>query len=265
MCLLFFFLLLREKKLITMSELTGKSRPVNPNVSVDCVIIGYDGEQLSILLVSQKDHEEKNASCAMKLPGSLIYNDEDLDEAAQRVLHELTGLTNVAMFQFHAFGSKDRTRNPKDVNWLTRFHQLASDVERIVTVGYFSMLKIHSRLEPLSPRYEACWVPWKEVGELAFDHNEIITCAVKYVREYVESNPIVLFNLLPRKFTASELRHLYEVVYDRSYDVRNFHKKISMMDYVLPLEERQSGVAHRAARYYRFDKVKYNRSFRKIN
>lgn len=249
-----------------MCNIDKNSRSINPNISVDCVIFGYDGKQLSILLVSQTEKEPDGSLSAMKLPGSLIYNDEDLDESAQRVLYELTGLKNVTMLQFHTFGSKDRTRrNPRDVKWLTRFHELSSDVERIVTVGYLAMLKMGPRFVTLSPRYEACWVPVKEVGELAFDHNEIIGRAIEYVRQYAENHPAMLFGLLSRKFTAAELRHLFEVVYDRVYDVRNFHKKIAMMDYVVPLEEKQVGVAHRAARYYRFDKVKYNQSFRKIN
>lgn len=248
-----------------MENAGEKERSVNPNVSVDCVILGYDGTKLGLLLVRQIERERNETHHTMKLPGSLIYNEEDLDTAAKRVLYELTGLKNVPMFQFHTFGSKDRTRNPKDVKWLTRFHRLASDVERIVTVGYFAMLKINSRLKMLSPYYEACWVPLDEVGELAFDHNQILECALTYVRQYAENNPLVLFELLPKKFTISELRGLFEVLYDRVYDVRNFHKKVTVMEYVVPLEERQKGVAHRAARYYRFDRVRYHKSFRKIN
>lgn len=248
-----------------MDNTDEEHRSVNSNVSVDCVILGYDGEKLGTLLVRQIERNADEGNYTMKLPGSLIYNDEDLDEAAKRVLYELTGLKSVPLFQFHTFGSKDRTRNPKDVKWLTRFHQLASDVERIVTVGYFAMLKINPRSKILSSHYEAGWVPLDKVEELAFDHNQIIAYAVRYVRQYAENNPNVLFELLPKKFTIAELRRLFEVLYARAYDVRNFHKKIAMMDYVVPLEERQKGVAHRAARYYRFDKVKYNKSFRKIN
>ena len=102
------------------------------------------------------------------------------------------------------------------------------------------------------------WVPVKDVGELAFDHNQILEASLAYVRQYVENSPAVLFDLLPRKFTAAQLRRLYEIVYDRSFDVRNFHKRISMMKYVVPLEEKEQGVSHRAARYYRFDRVIYN-------
>ena len=102
-------------------------------------------------------------------------------------------------------------------------------------------------------------MPVKEVKELAFDHKQIVEEALAYIRQYVENTPSSLFTLLPRKFTASQLRALYEVIYDREFDVRNFHKKIALMDYVVPLEEKERGVAHRAARYYRFDRVIYNK------
>ena len=211
-----------------------KNTPLaNNHISVDCVVIGFDGEQLKVLLVKRAGEDNGEVYHDMKLPGSLIYMDEDLDEAAQRVLYELTGLKNVNLMQFKAFGSKNRTSNPKDVRWLERAMQ--SRVERIVTIAYLSMVKI------------------------AFDHNLIIKEAMTYIRQFVEFNPSMLFELLPRKFTAAQLRTLFELVYDKVVDVRNFHKKIAMMEYVVPLEEKQQGVAHRAARYYKFDKKIYNK------
>lgn len=130
---------------------------INPHVSVDCVVLGFDGEHLKVLLVKQTGHEESGYYNNMKLPGSLIYNDEDLDEAAQRVLYELTGLNELHLIQFRAFGSKNRTNNPKDIKWLERFHQLNQKVERIVTITYLTMVKIDKKLTHLSDRYEACW------------------------------------------------------------------------------------------------------------
>ena len=201
-----------------------KNTPLaNNHISVDCVVIGFDGEQLKVLLVKRAGEDNGEVYHDMKLPGSLIYMDEDLDEAAQRVLYELTGLKNVNLMQFKAFGSKNRTSNPKDVRWLERAMQ--SRVERIVTI----------------------------------DHNLIIKEAMTYIRQFVEFNPSMLFELLSRKFTAAQLRTLFELVYDKVVDVRNFHKKIAMMEYVVPLEEKQQGVAHRAARYYKFDKKIYNK------
>lgn len=229
----------------------------NNHISVDCVVIGFDGEQLKVLLINRIGEENGKVYRDMKLPGSLIYMDEDLDEAAQRVLCELTGLKNVNLMQFKAFGSKNRTSNPKDVHWLERAMQ--SRVERIVTIAYLSMVKIDRALDKNLDDHQACWIALKDVMTLAFDHNLIIKEALVYIRQYVEINPSALFDLLPRKFTASQLRTLYELIYSKPIDVRNFHKKIAMMEYVVPLEEKQQGVAHRAARYYRFDKKIYNK------
>ncbi len=229
----------------------------NNHISVDCVVIGFDGEQIRVLLIKRMGEEEGEIFHDMKLPGSLIYMDEDLDEAAARVLNELTGLKNVNLVQFKAFGSKDRTKNPKDVHWLERA-QLAK-VERIVTVAYLSLVKIDRTLNRNLDSFQACWVALSDIKSLAFDHNLIICEAVSYIRQYVETNPAALFDLLPRKFTAAQFRILYELIYGKSIDVRNFHKKISQLEYVVPLEEKEQGVAHRAARYYRFDKKIYNK------
>lgn len=229
----------------------------NNHISVDCVVIGFDGDQLKVLLIRRVGEEEGEVFHDMKLPGSLIYMDEDLDGAAQRVLNELTGVRNVNLVQFKAFGSKDRTKDPRDVHWLECAIQ--SRVERIVTIAYLSLVKIDRTLNRDLNNLQACWVALQDIKDLAFDHNLIIKEALIYIRQYVEVNPSALFDLLPRKFTASQLRTLYELIYDREIDVRNFHKKIALMEYVVPLEERQQGVAHRAARYYRFDKKIYNK------
>lgn len=232
----------------------------NNHISVDCVVVGFDGDRLKVLLIKRVGDDEGLDFHDMKLPGSLIYKDEDLDGAAMRVLSELTGLKNVDLIQFKAFGSKNRTSNPKDVRWLERAQK--AQVESIVTIAYLALVKIDRALSRNLETFQADWVALDDIQDLAFDHNLIIKEALVYIRQYVESNPAALFELLPRKFTASQLRTLYELIYNKTIDVRNFHKKIALMDYVLPLEERQQGVAHRAARYYRFDKKLYNKTRR---
>ena len=246
-----------------MQNIEQKTPLANNHISVDCVVIGFDGEQLKVLLIKRAGEEEGEIFHDMKLPGSLIYMDEDLDEAAKRVLNELTGLKNVNLMQFKAFGSKNRTKDPKDVHWLERAMQ--SRVERIVTIAYLSLVKIDRALNRDLDDYQASWVAMPDIKALAFDHNLIIKEAITYVRQYVEFNPSSLFDLLPRKFTASQLRTLYELVYDKQYDVRNFHKKMTAMEYVVQTDEVETGVNHRAARYYRFDKVKYNKLHSKFN
>lgn len=257
MILSVYALYLHHYKEVNMQNIQTKIPLANNHISVDCVVIGFDGEQLKVLLVKRAGEENGEVYHDMKLPGSLIYMDEDLDEAAQRVLYELTGLKNVNLMQFKAFGSKNRTSNPKDVRWLERAMQ--SKVERIVTIAYLSMVKIDRTLDKNLDDHQACWIALKDIKTLAFDHNLIIREAMTYIRQFVEFNPSMLFELLPRKFTAAQLRTLFELVYDKSVDVRNFHKKIAMMEYVVPLEEKQQGVAHRAARYYKFDKKIYNK------
>ena len=229
----------------------------NNHISVDCVVVGFDGERLRVLLLRRIGEDSGEVFHDMKLPGSLIYMDEDLDGAAMRVLNELTGFKNVNLMQFKAFGSKDRTKNPKDVRWLERAEK--AKVERIVTIAYLSLVKIDRALNKNLNNFQAEWVPLDEVKDLAFDHNLIIDEAMKFIRQYVEFNPSCLFDLLPRKFTALQLRVLYEVLFGKQIDVRNFHKKIMMMEYVIPMDEFQQGVSHRAARYYRFDKKIYNK------
>lgn len=230
----------------------------NNHISVDCVVIGFDGANLRVLLVKRSGEDHAGEYNDMKLPGSLIYKDEDLDQAAARVLRELTGLKEVRLTQFKAFGSKDRTSNPRDVHWLERAQQ--AHVESIVTIAYFTIVKIDSALQRAIDRDAAEWVPVNKIGPLAFDHNIIIAEALKAVRREADNNRAILFDLLPKKFTASQLRLLTEIVYDRHLDVRNFHKKIAQMPYVVPLEEHQKGVAHRAARYFKFDRKIYNTS-----
>lgn len=238
--------------------LNMEKRPLpNHHLSVDCVVIGFDGKQLKVLLINRAGEDNGEVYHDMKLPGSLIYVDEDLDEAAKRVLFELTGLKSVKLVQFKAFGSKDRTSNPRDVLWLEQTMQLK--VERIVTIAYLSLIKIDRTLDKNLDGHGACWVALKDVKKLAFDHNRIIRDALTYIRHYVEFNPSLLFDLLPRKFTASQLRILFELIYGKTVDVRNFHKKIVMMEYVVPLDEKQQGVAHRAARYYKFDRKIYHK------
>lgn len=243
----------------TTKEMESR-KMIDTHVSVDCVVVGFDGEQFRVLLVRQVGKRSDGEFNGLKLPGSPIYMDEDLDDAAKRVLTELTGLKNIRMNQFKAYGSKDRTADPNDVLWLEHFHLLEEGkVKRIVTIAYLALLKINQRNRRLSSTYDACWVPVSEVKSLAFDHNRILDDAMEVVRHYVEASPSVMFDLLPRKFTVAQFRVLYQLVYGKEIDIRNFHKKIAMMPYLVPLEEKEQGVRHRAARYYKFDRTIYNK------
>lgn len=230
----------------------------NNHISVDCVVFGFDGENLRVLLLKRRGSDVGGEMFSdNKLPGYLIYQDEDLDDAASRVLKDQTGLTGVALTQFKAFGSKDRTSKQRDLHWLEKEQ---AKVKRIVTIAYFSLVKLDKNLEKNVNSEAAEWKKLNELGELAFDHNQIIEEALRAIRRETDNNRALIFDLLPKKFTASQFRMLMAILYGKPLDVRNFHKKISQLPYIIPLDERQQGVAHRAARYYRFDKKAYSGS-----
>jgi len=132
-------------------------------------------------------------------------------------------------------------------------------VDRIVTIAYIALVRISRTLTNGSGENEICWVPLDEVKTLAFDHNIILADAIDVVRRHAEADPSYLFNLLPQKFTILQLRTLYERVYGKPQDVRNFQKKVNQLDYVVALDGREQGVAHRAARLYRFDRKLFKR------
>lgn len=224
------------------------------HVSVNCVIFGFDGEKLYVLLVEKKGRRDD--VLGMKLPGSLIYNEENTDQAAERVLYETTGLKKIAMKQFKCFNSAECTSNPGDSDWLA--FEYGDDVDRLMTISYLSLVKIDRVTD--TPKFDiAVWRSVDDIPDLSFDHNQIVTESLKEIRELFVSKPQIAFDLLPSKFTASQLRIVYEAMYHRKYDVRNFHKKLMQLDYIVPLDEWQKNVSHRAARYYRFDKVQYRR------
>jgi hypothetical protein len=235
-----------------------QTNTVYPYVSVDCVVLGFDGNHLNALLLKRTGKEGESSFNDLKLPGSLIFFEEDLDEAAQRVLGELFSNNAIYLRQFKSFGSPERTSNPRDIMWLENATKLK--IGRIITVSYLSLIRIDDKLKLKSDTVQAVWTPLPEIKELAFDHVQIIQEALTEVRRFVTMDPALVFNLLPKKFTAAQMRLLFEELFGEKMDVRNFHKKMSRMDYVVPLDEQEQGVAHRAARYYRFDKKIYSKS-----
>ncbi|MDH6304155.1 8-oxo-dGTP diphosphatase [Parabacteroides sp. PF5-5] len=237
-----------------------KKETLYPHVSVDCVLLGIDNEQLNVLLVERKD--AGTGKTEFKLPGSLIYESEDLDEAAHRVLSETSGLKRVPLKQFQAFGSPLRTANKKDVEWLEKSSNMK--IDRIVTIAYLALCKVR-KTKPDAKFGVVQWIPVNQLPELPFDHLEIIRAAIREIRVWTEIEPAIIFSHLPSLFTALQLRKTYEVIYDKELDVRNFHKKMNSLSYIVQTDETEQGVAHRSARYYRFDKVKYNKLRSKLN
>lgn len=220
---------------------------VNPNISVDAVIFGFDGERLKVLLIEEKDIGQ--GLLRKRLPGDLIHRGEGLDDAANRVLFELASLKDVTLKQFHTFGDPGRTNQAKDRKWLELYRTNPS--ERVITVAYYALVKMADFVpNPASFAGEALWMDIQEVPELAFDHNEIVEIALWKLQRHFELNKNA-YELLPPRFTLNQLQQLHEAITQEEFDKRNFRKKVVRENAVEATEEKQEGVLHKPARLYR--------------
>lgn len=222
----------------------------DPHVSVDCVILGYDGESLKVLLSRRGSEAPEEQYNNLKLPGRLLHTNEDLDEAALDIITACTGKHHPLFKQFRAYGSLTRTQNPKDVFWLE--NAIKQKIQRIVTISYLALMRINSRTISLIEDSKMDWYPVQELPQLAFDHNLIIQETLQELYRLASQQPQMLFEMMPPKFTAAQLRRLHEQISGKLIDVRNFAKLVMNKPYIIPLEEFEQNVSHRAARYYRF-------------
>lgn len=232
---------------------------IHPNISVDCVIFGFDFEKLNVILVERKMTDPKTNEeliSDLSLAGNHSYVDERLDDAAKRVLFDLTGLHDIYLEQFYTSGDPDRLKNPKDQLWLKSIGK--NPDERVVSVGYFSLLNT-TEVELITSDRNANWYPVTEISNLAFDHAEILKNGLRSLQLKLQNEPIG-FEMLPEKFTLSQLQKLYEVVFGVEQDKRNFRKKVAKMKYLIQLDEKQQGVSHKPARYYTFSKEIYEKT-----
>lgn len=231
---------------------------LNPNVSVDCVVLGFDVTGLKVLLI-ERDNPDNTEGKNYQLPGDLIHNDENLDEAANRVLKELTGLDHLFLEQFAAFGDPLRVKRENDLEWLRRVRK--DPDARVVTIGYYALIKPEN-FKPAANSFarKAEWVNLAEVPELAFDHNVILDSALTALKHKIRVEPIG-FELLPKKFTLRQLQALYEAVLGIEIDKRNFRRKVLGMKFLKALTEKQEGVAHKPAQLFQFDIKAYKRNF----
>ncbi|HEX2921517.1 MAG TPA: DNA mismatch repair protein MutT, partial [Bacteroidales bacterium] len=185
---------------------------------------------------------------------------DDLDRSAYRILKELTGLDNVLLKQYAIFGKPNRLNNPNDLTWLCSTSKLK--VRRVVTVTYYSLIKIVKSNPAKTLLTGAYWIPIKKIPQLAFDHNYIIESALKAIRNEMQIEPLG-FELLPKKFTIRQIQNLYEEILGKKLDNRNFRKKISSLKYIVALPEKEKNVNHKPAQLYKLDKKKISKS-RKI-
>lgn len=208
-------------------------------LTVDCVVFGFDGGELQVLLIRRGIAPFKNK---WALPGGFVRVEETLDEAARRELVEETGLKGVFLEQLYTFGSVKR--DPR---------------ERVVSVAYYALTKPadHTTIGATDAA-EAKWFTIGDTPALAFDHEEIFEAALDRLRGKLAYEPIG-FELLPKKFTLTHLQQLYESVLGIEIDKRNFRKKVLGYDLLVPLKETHREGAHRPAQLYRFDLVRYER------
>lgn len=230
---------------------------LNPHISVDCVIFGFDGLNLKVLLIKRQLPGKGYFTTDLKLPGDFITDEEDLDTAAIRVLKELTGLTGIFLKQLGVFGSPNRIHKEKDINWLRE--TTGMPIERVVTVAYYSLIKTSESYQELVSKNNAFWINPDEINDLAFDHYEILQKGLKTLRNRLLREPVG-FELLPEKFTIRQLQNLYEIILGRELDNRNFRKKILKAEYLLPTDEKEIDVAHKPARLFMFDKEIYEKA-----
>ncbi len=222
------------------------------DLSVDNVVFGFDGEQLQVLLIRQglPGVDMAPDRFHMAVPGDLVFPEEGLDQAAHRILSNLTSLDGIYLKQFRAFGAPERVFEEKDREWLTRMRPHPE--RRVVTIGYYSLVAMAEyKPRPSSFASRAEWCPLSDLPRLAFDHNEIVKAGLLQLREDV-ARQSVIFELLPEKFTLGQLQRLHEIILDKDLDKRNFRKNVKRMEGVVPLDEKQEGVLHKPAQLYTY-------------
>mgnify|MGYP003562412050 FL=1 len=205
-------------------------------VSVDCIVFGFDEGQLKVLVGRRR----MNPGCGQwSLYGGFVRDNESIDDAATRVLFELTGIRNLYMRQVGAFGSVDRDPG-----------------ERVVSIAYYALINVNDYDKKLQEQYAAEWVSIDNVPQLYSDHNEMLRKARKMMQMKISSEPIS-FKLLPNLFTLTQLQRLYEAVCGEEVDKRNFRKRIKEMDLSEKTELIDKSGSKRGAYLYRFNKKAY--------
>jgi 8-oxo-dGTP diphosphatase len=205
-------------------------------VAVDCIIFGFDGKGLKLLLIQRAFEPEKGK---WSLMGGFVEPDESFEQAATRVLKQLTGLENVYMEQLYAFS--DPKRDP---------------IQRTASISYFSLIDIGKYQKQISTQFHAEWFPLEKIPALIFDHRQMIDMARSKLKYKAALHPI-LFELLPEKFTLRQLQSLYEGIYDAVLDKRNFSRKILSTGLLIKQKEKEKESSKKGAFYFRLNKRKY--------
>jgi 8-oxo-dGTP diphosphatase len=209
-------------------------------VALDCIVFGFDGEDIKLLLIKRNFDPEKGK---WSLMGGFLESDEDLEDATNRILYDLTGLKGIYFEEIQTFGKVNR-----------------DPVERTLSVCFFALINIHAHDQDSAKAQNAFWINLKNRPELIFDHNEMVDIALERLRYKAALHPIG-FELLPEKFTIPQLQKLYEAVYDSPLDRRNFSRKILSTKLLLDTGEKNENSTTKKAILYKLDKDKYQKQF----
>lgn len=220
-----------------MNRYSGETRML---IAVDCIIFGFDGADIKLLLIQRGLKPERGK---WSLMGGFLASGESLEQAANRILKKLTGLEGVYMEQLRAFGEPDR-----------------DPVERTVSIAYFALVDIHQYEKQLTNEYHAEWVHLRKMPDLIFDHKKMVEIARKQLRYKAALHPI-LFELLPVRFTIPQLQTLYEGIYDSTFDNRNFSRKVLSTELLIKQKEKDKANSKKGAYFYKLDKRKYKANF----
>jgi len=207
-------------------------------IAVDCIIFGFDSDDLKVLLI-KRGFEPGIGKWS--LMGGFVKANETADEGAIRILDLLTGLTKIYMEQLYSF--TDVSRDPAD---------------RVVSIAYFALIKIDDYSPELMKEHHAKWVSIKDIPAMIFDHRKMIEMSKERLREKVATHPIG-FELLPEKFTLAQLQNLYEAIYETTFDKRNFLRKILSIGILEKLNEKEKHGSKRGSYFYKFDHKKYRK------
>lgn len=225
-----------EENKLTNEELKYCYKYPHPSVTTDCVIFGFGGTKLSVLLVKRGVEPYKGR---WAFPGGFMNMDESAEEGALRELQEETGLKGAYIRQFHTFTAPER--DPR---------------ERVITIAYYALVRMQE-VAGGDDADDARWFTLDEVPQLAFDHDQILRKAQKALRQQIHFEPIG-FELLPEAFTIKELQNLYEAILDVHFDRRNFYNKMKRLEMLDATNEKVNPSKKKKAILFRFNKAKYN-------
>lgn len=209
-------------------------------VALDCIVFGFDGEDIKLMLIKRNFDPERGK---WSLMGGFLESDEDLEDATNRILYDLTGLKDIYFEEIKTFGKVNR-----------------DPVERTLSVCFFALINIHAHDQDSAKAQNAFWINLKNRPELIFDHNEMVDIALERLRYKAALHPIG-FELLPEKFTIPQLQKLYEAIYDSPLDRRNFSRKILSTKLLLDTGEKNENSTTKKAILYKLDKEKYQKQF----